>query len=126
MNCESCQYTKLHHVHLSLRVNKRAFAHFELVHYDVWGVATPEPCPTRLADPNRNPGEARLILFIHILLRFLFFKSVATRIPGWTRRADPNRSPVYSDVFIYLIKHLFMLYHFRFSIARKHFQMEGP
>ena len=39
-NCESCQYAKLHHVHLSPRVNKRASAPFELVHYDVWG-----PCP---------------------------------------------------------------------------------
>ena len=24
-------------MHLSPRVNKRAFAHFELIHYDVWG-----------------------------------------------------------------------------------------
>ena len=39
LNCESCQYVKLH-VHLSPRVNKRASAPFELVHYDVWG-----PCP---------------------------------------------------------------------------------
>ena len=37
LNCESCQYAKLHRVHLSPRVNKRAFAPFELVHYDVWG-----------------------------------------------------------------------------------------
>ena len=34
LNCESCQYAKLHHMHLSPRVNKRAF---ELVHTDVWG-----------------------------------------------------------------------------------------
>ena len=27
-NCESCQYAKFHRVHLSRRVNKRAFAHF--------------------------------------------------------------------------------------------------
>ena len=27
-------------MHLSLRVNKRAFVPFELVHFDVWG-----PCP---------------------------------------------------------------------------------
>ena len=39
-NCESCQYAKLHRVHLSPRVNNRAFAPFELVHLDVWG-----PCP---------------------------------------------------------------------------------
>ena len=40
LNCESYQYVKLHHVHLSPKVNKRASAPFELVHYDVWG-----PCP---------------------------------------------------------------------------------
>ena len=40
LNCKSSQYAKLHRVHLSPRVNKRAFAPFELVHYDVWG-----PCP---------------------------------------------------------------------------------
>ena len=32
LNYESCQYAKLHRVHLSLRVNKRASAPFELVH----------------------------------------------------------------------------------------------
>ena len=37
LNCESCQYVKLHRVHLSPRVNKRASASFELIHYDVWG-----------------------------------------------------------------------------------------
>ena len=37
LNCESCQYAKFHHVHLSPRVNKRASAPFELVHSDVWG-----------------------------------------------------------------------------------------
>ena len=37
LNCESCQYAKLHQVHLSPRVNKRAFAPFELIYYDVWG-----------------------------------------------------------------------------------------
>ena len=46
LNCESCQYAKLHQVHLSPFVNKRASAPFELVHYDVSG-----PClilsPTR-------------------------------------------------------------------------------
>ena len=32
LNCESCQYVRLHRVHLSPRVNNRAFAPFELVH----------------------------------------------------------------------------------------------
>ena len=40
LNCESCQYAKLHRVHLSPKVNRRASTPFELVHYDVWG-----PCP---------------------------------------------------------------------------------
>ena len=40
LNCESCQYAKLHQVHLSHRVNKRVSAPFELVHSEVWG-----PCP---------------------------------------------------------------------------------
>ena len=35
LNYESCQYAKLRRVHLILRVNKRASASFELVHYDV-------------------------------------------------------------------------------------------
>ena len=35
LNCESCQYVKFHRVHLSPRVNKRAFAPFELIHYDI-------------------------------------------------------------------------------------------
>ena len=37
LNCESCQYAKLHRVHLSPRVNNRASASFELVNSDVWG-----------------------------------------------------------------------------------------
>ena len=37
LNCELCQYAKLHRVHLSARVTKQASAHFELVHLDVWG-----------------------------------------------------------------------------------------
>ena len=40
LNCESCQYVELHRVHLSPRVNKQAFTHFELVYSNVWG-----PCP---------------------------------------------------------------------------------
>ena len=40
LNCELCKYVKLHRVHLSPIVNKRAFAPFKLVHFDVCG-----PCP---------------------------------------------------------------------------------
>ena len=38
LNYESCQYAKLHHIHLSSRDNKRVSAPFELVHSDVWGL----------------------------------------------------------------------------------------
>ena len=37
LNCESCHYAKLNRGHVSPRVNKRASAPFELIHYDVWG-----------------------------------------------------------------------------------------
>ena len=40
LNNESCQYAKQHRMHFSPRVNKRAFAPFELVPSSVWG-----PCP---------------------------------------------------------------------------------
>ena len=40
LDCESCQFAKLHLFSSSPIVNKRANAHFELVHSDVWG-----PCP---------------------------------------------------------------------------------
>ena len=36
LNCESCQYAKLHRMHLNIRANKQASAPFELVHSDVW------------------------------------------------------------------------------------------
>ena len=35
LNCESCQYAKLHRLHFSPRVNKQASTPFELVHSDV-------------------------------------------------------------------------------------------
>ena len=38
LTCESCQYAKLHRVHLSPRVNNRAFAPFELVHSNMSGL----------------------------------------------------------------------------------------
>ena len=36
LNRESCQYAKLHYVHLSPRVNKQVSAPFKFVHFDVW------------------------------------------------------------------------------------------
>ena len=35
-------------------------------------VVTLEPGPTRLADPNQNPGDARLIIFIYLFIKFYF------------------------------------------------------
>ena len=103
------------------RVERHSFYGIETLN-----VATPEPGPTRLASPNRNPGNACLIFFIHILLCFLF-KSVVTRILGSTRRADPNWTPVYSDVFNYLIK-TFSLFYFSlgFRFTWKHFSNGRP
>ena len=40
LNCESCQYAKLHHVHLCLGVYKQSSTPFKLVYSNVWG-----PCP---------------------------------------------------------------------------------
>ena len=41
----------------------------------ILSAATPEPGPTRLADPDRIPSDARLILFIYFFyLNFLFQK----------------------------------------------------
>ena len=37
LDCESCQFTKHHCLSYSPGVNKRASAHFELVHLDMWG-----------------------------------------------------------------------------------------
>ena len=40
LDCESCQFSKHHHLSSRPRVNKRVGFPFELVHSDVWG-----PCP---------------------------------------------------------------------------------
>ena len=37
LNCEPCQYIKLHRMHLSPRCNNQSSALFELVHSDLWG-----------------------------------------------------------------------------------------
>ena len=89
-------------------------------------VATHEPGPTRLANPNRNLGDDHFIIFIYILLRFLFQKC---RDPNpWL---DPNGGsepePSLLRRFHLSYKNIFfMLFLFRFLIARKNFQMVGP
>ena len=45
LNYKSCQYAKLHHVHLSPKVNNQASNPVELVHSDVWGLC-PVVSPT--------------------------------------------------------------------------------
>ena len=45
LDCESCQFEKHHRLSYNPRVNKRASAHFELVHSDVWGLC-PVVSPT--------------------------------------------------------------------------------
>ena len=62
LNCKSCQYAKLHRVHLSPRVNNQAFAPFELVHSDVWG-----PCP--IVSPT---GFQYFVTFIDDYSRVIF------------------------------------------------------
>ena len=52
--------------------------------YVAWrdNVATPEPGPTRMESPNRNPEDTRLFLLFSVLLNFLFQKC-----------SDPNPWP---------------------------------
>ena len=62
LNCELCQYAKLHRVHLSLRVNNQVSAPFELVHSDVWG-----PCP--VVFPTAPTGFRYFVTFVNDYLR---------------------------------------------------------
>ena len=89
-------------------------------------VATPQPGPTRLVSPNRNPGDARLILFIYILFHFFFqnFCDLNPRLnpkggselePGLLRRFQLS----YQNIF-------FMLFLFRFSICAEAFSNGRP
>ena len=84
-------------------------------------VATPEPDPTRLAGPNRNPGDARLILLVSVLLNFLFQKC---------RDSNPRLDPVGgSKPEPGLLRHFqlsyqniwLVLFILDFVISRKHF-----
>ena len=68
-NCDSYQYAKLHRVHLSPRVNKRAFAPFEFVHSDVWG-----PCP--VMSPT---GFKYLVTFVNDFSRITWLYLIKSR-----------------------------------------------
>ena len=74
-------------------------------------MVTPEPDPTQLESPNRNPGDARLILFIYIFITFSFFSKVSqpespARPEGRIRtgaRFTPTFSIILSKHFLYVI-----------------------
>ena len=54
-------------------------------------IATPEPDPTRLASPNRNPGDARLFLFIFRVIKFSFQKCRDPNLrPDFNGRSEPE------------------------------------
>ena len=69
LNCESCQYAKLHRVHLSPRVNKRVSSPFELVHYDLLG-----PCP--VLSPTRFKY---FVTFVDEFFRFTWLYLMKSR-----------------------------------------------
>ena len=89
-------------------------------------VATPEPCPTRLASPNRNPGDARLILFIYILLRF-FFQKCRDLNPRLDPKGGSEPEPGLLRHFQLSYQNIFfMLFLFRFSICAEAFSNGRP
>ena len=45
-------------------------------------VATPEPGPTRMVSPNRNPGSLSLFLFIFRVIKFSFSKMSRPESPA--------------------------------------------
>ena len=90
------------------------------------GVATPEPGPTRLASPNRKPGDADLILFIYILFCFLFQKC---RDPNPLLNPKGGSEPEPGLLRRFQLsyqKNLFMLFLFRFSICEEAFSNGRP
>ena len=72
----------------------------------------PEPDPTRLVNPNRNPGDARLILLFYILLSFFSKESRPKSLtrPEGRVRIGARFTPTFSFI---LSKHLFMSFRFK-------------
>ena len=89
LNCELCQYAKLHRVHLSPRVNKRNFAPFELVHYIVWG-----RCPIMSLT-----GFKYFVTFVDDFSRFTWFYLMKVALSFFLNLAS----------FVLKFKHNFML-----------------
>ena len=91
-------------------------------------VATPEPGPTRKASPNRNPRDARLILFIFRVIKFSFSKvsrpESPTR-PEWRIQTGARFTPTFSFI---LSKHFIMSFRygsgFSFGQAHNHLQIQ--
>ena len=82
-------------------------------------VTTPEPDPTRLglADPNRNPGDARLILFFYLHFYFVFFFFQKCRDPNprldLKGRSEPEPGLLRHFFLFILSKHLLMSFCFK-------------
>ena len=89
-------------------------------------VATPEPGPTRLAGPNRNPGDARLILFIYILLHFIFQKCHDPN-PRLDPKGGSEPEPGLLRCFQLSYQNIFlMLFLLKFSIFEEDFSNGRP
>ena len=89
-------------------------------------VATPEPDPTRMASPNRNPGDARLILFIFRVIKFSFSKVSQPESPArpeWRIRTGARFTPTFSFI---LSKHFIMSFRCGsgFSFGQDHNHLE--
>ena len=70
-------------------------------------VATPEPGPTRKANPNQNPVDARFISFIFRIIKFLFSKVSRPESPArpeWRIRTGARFTPTFSFI---LSKHFY-------------------
>ena len=91
-------------------------------------VVTPEPSPTRLVSPNRNPEDARLFLFFFRVIKFSFSKmsrpESLTR-PKWRIRTGARFTPTFSFI---LSKHFIMSFRcgsgFSFGQAHNHLQIQ--
>ena len=89
-------------------------------------VMTLEPGQTRLVSPNRNPGDARLILFIYILFRFLFQKCRDPN-PWLDPKGGSEPEPGLLRCFQLCYQNIFfMLFLFRFSICAEAFSNGRP
>ena len=93
-------------------------------------VATPEPCPTRLASPNRYPRDAGFyFFFFSMLLNFLFQKLSRPESSArheWRIRIGARFTPTFSFISS---KHFINLFNcgngFIFGQAHNHLQIQS-